>query len=333
LTHKGLSLTKVFRFMGSGIFHKWAALSFAAALILITSFAAAQSPDQSQNRAELLRGQPGPYYGENVPIAGEEQGYAVASPNDKDLGEQQILKRAEEYLPFTLSFTAPFFYTSNVALTSSGEEDDVLIAPGISFTYQPRITKTFYAEISLVQQFFYYNRFTELNFSSFDGIVGLVYYLPQVHNLVLRARYDYNRLTDTDDFDEFFVDHAYVLNAELPFRLGRAQQLALGINTEFSFCAHPSAPQRNDYSFYAGYSVSLSRSFSVDAVGRIAVRDYHFGDRTDVTEILALSANYRVKEWLMLSFLSSFAWNQSNQDVFDYSVANVGGGVALTLKF
>ena len=319
--------------MDLGIFHKWAVLFSAAAVILTTSLAVAQTPDQSRNRAELLRGQPGPSYGENVPIAGEEQGYAVVTPNDKDLGEQQILKRAAEYQPFTFSFTAPFFYTSNVALARSGEEDDVLIAPGVSFTYQPRITKTFYAEISLVQQFFFYDRFTELNFSSFDGIVGLVYYLPHVHNLVLRARYDYNRLTDTDDFDEFFVDHAFVLNAEVPFRLGRAQQLALGINTEFSFWAHPDASQRNDYSFYAGYSVSLSRSFSIDAVGRVAVRDYHFGDRTDVTEILALSANYRVKEWLMLSFLSSFAWNQSNQGVFDYSVANVGGGVALTLKF
>jgi hypothetical protein len=318
--------------MDSGVFHKWAALFSAAALIL-TASAAAQSADQSQNRAELLRGQPSPSYGENVPIAGEEQGYAVASPNDKDLGEQQILKRAEEYQPFTISITAPFFYTSNVALTNSGEEDDVLIAPGVSFTYQPRITKTFYAEISLVQQFFFYDRFTELNFSSFDAIVGLAYYLPQAHNLVLRARYDYNRLTDTDDFDEFFVDHSLILNAELPFRLGRAQQLAFGINTELSFHAHPSAPRRNDYSVYAGYSVSLSRSFSIDAVGRIAVRDYHFGDRTDVTEILALSANYRIKEWLLLSFLSSFAWNQSNEDVFDYSVANVGGGVALTFRF
>ena len=57
------------------------------------------------------------------------------------------------------------------------------------------------------------------------------------------------------------------------------------------------------------------------------------GDRTDVNEILSLSANYRIRDWLTLSALSSFAWNQSNHSVFDYSVANVGGGVALTLKF
>jgi len=304
-----------------------------ALAVLVPALVLGQNTDQTQNRAELLRAQANPSYGPNVSPSGEEQGYAIASPNDKDLGEQQILKRAEEYKPFTVSVYAPFYYTSNVALTRSGEKDDVLIAPGVSVIYQPRITKTLYGEIGVVQQFFYYDRFPELNFASFDAIAGVVYYLPNVHNLTLRARYDYNRLTDTDNFDEFFVNHAFILSAELPFRIGRAQQISVGIDTELSFWANPDAPQRNDYAFYATYDVALSRSFSIDAAARLAVRDYHVGDRTDVSEIFSLSANYRIRDWLNLSFLSSFAWNQSNHSVFDYSVANVGGGVALTLKF
>ncbi|MEP6686316.1 MAG: hypothetical protein ABJB22_06015 [Verrucomicrobiota bacterium] len=303
----------------------------AAATVLVAGPLQAQNPSQSQDRAQLLRTQANPSYGQGE-TSGEDQGYAVASPNDKDLGEQQILKRAEEYKPFMISFSAPFFYTTNVALVRSGEEDDVLFAPGISFTYQPRITKTFYGEISLGQQFFYYDRFTELNFTSFDAAAGVVYYLPQFHNLSLRARYDFNRLTD-DDFDEFFSNHSFILSADLPFRIGRAQQVAVGVSTEFSFASDPDAPRRNDYSFYVGYSVNLSRSFSIDAAAKLAIRDYDVGDRTDVSEILALSAHYRIRDWLTLSFLSSFAWNQSDLNVFDYSVANVGGGIAFTVRF
>ncbi len=265
--------------------------------------------------------------------SGEAQGYAVASPNEKDIGEQQILKRVEEYQPFTLSVYSPFFWTSNVALVSRGQEDDVVVAPGVTLVYQPRITKTFYAELGVVQQFFLYDRFSELNFASFDAIAGVVYYLPQFHNLSLRARYDYNRLTDTDHFDEFFVNHSIILNGELPFRLGRAQQVFVGVALNLSFYANPEPPRRNDYSFYVGYDVALSRSFSIDASARLAVRDYYAGDRTDVSEIISLSANYRIRDWLILSALSSFAWNQSNHSVFDYNVANVGGGVALNLKF
>jgi hypothetical protein len=184
-----------------------------------------------------------------------------------------------------------------------------------------------------VQQFFFYDQLTELNFASLDVIAGFVYYVPQFHNLSLRAYYDYNRLTDTDNFDEIFVDNSIILNAELPFRIARAQQIFFGVNLNLSFCGNPESPRRNNYSLYANYDLALSRSFSLDAGFQFVVRDYYSGDRTDVNEILALSANYRVREWFTVSALSSFAWNQSNHSVFDYSVANIGGGVALTLKF
>ena len=313
--------------------------NFFGALLCVVALTSAGQPTQgqvapgsAQNRAQLLGGQVNPTVPTVTP-SGENQGYAVASPNEKDIGEQQILKRVEEYRPFTVSVYSPFFWTSNVALVSSGEEDDIVVAPGVTLVYQPRITKTFFGELGVVQQFFLYDRFSELNFASFDAIAGVVYYLPQFHNLSLRARYDYNRLTDTDHFDEFFVNHSIILSGELPFRIGRAQQVFLGVALNLSFYANPEPPRRNDYSFYLGYDVALSRSFSIDASARLAVRDYYAGDRTDVSEIISVSANYRIRDWLVLSALSSFAWNQSNHSVFDYSVANIGGGVALTLKF
>jgi len=312
----------------------WPGFVCAAALIFASQATEGQVPSgQTQERAQLLGSQANPVPGPNVTPSGENQGYAVASPNEEDIGKQQILKQIEEYKPFTVSVYSPFFWTSNAALVSRGEEDDFVVAPGITLLYQPRITRTFYAELGVTQQFFLYDRFSELNFASFDAIAGVVYYLPQFHNLSLRARYDYNRLTDTDHFDEFFVNHSIILNAEAPFQIGRAQQIFAGVALNLSFYAHPQLPRRNDYSFYLGYDVGLSRFFSIDAAARLAVRDYYVGDRTDVSEILSLSANYRIRNWLILSALSSFAWNQSNHSVFDYSVGNIGGGVALTLKF
>ena len=302
-----------------------------AACVFAVPAARSQTADQSQNRVDITPGQPTFTSGPTA-LGVDAQGCAVASPNDDDLGEQQILKRQEEYLPFSVSVATSVFYTSNVALTRNGEKDDVLFSPGITLIYQPRLTGTLYAEIGVAQQWFVYDRFSELDFASFDAIVGLAYYLPQFHNLSLRARYDYNRLTDTD-FHEFFADHAIVLSATMPFRINRAQQIAFGTDIELSLGGQPDAPRRNDYSFYVGYSVNVCRSFSIDTSARLAVRDYHRGSRTDVSEILGISANYRVREWLIVSFLSSFAWNQSNQDVFDYSDANVGGGAAVTIRF
>ncbi len=304
----------------------------AAALIVAGQPTQGQAPPGSaQSRAELLGRQA--YPGPSATPSAETEGYAVTSPNEKDIGEQEILKRKEEYKPFTISIYSPFYWTSNAALVSRGEQDDVLFAPGVTLMYQPRITNTFYAQVGVIQQFFLYNRLTELNFANLDVIAGFVYYLPQFHKLSLRGYYDYNRETDTDNFDEIFVNHSIILSAELPFRIARAQQIFLGLNLNLSFYGNPESPRRNNYSLYANYDLALSRSFSLDAAFQFVVRDYYSGDRTDVNEILAVSANYRVRDWLTLSALSSFAWNQSNHSVFDYSVANIGGGVALTLKF
>jgi hypothetical protein len=285
-----------------------------------------------QDRAELLRTPTtsnDPYSEEN----GVDNGRAVESPNDADIGEQEILKRVERYEPFTASVATPFYYTSNVALARTGEQSDVLFAPAAGVTYAPRLTSTLYGSFTLQRQEFYYNKFSALNFGSFDFRAGLSYILPKAHNLMLHAEYDYNRLTSSNSFNGFFSNHSIFLSAELPFRFGRAQQLSLGVDTNVSLDANPSAPQRDEFDVYAGYAVSLTRSLSVSAVGRIFVRDYRSIDRTDVSEILTLTANYRITKYFSAGAASTLAWSQSSKSVFDYNVANIGGALSLTFKF
>ena len=296
----------------------------------------AQSPNaQGADRAQLL-GNQSPFGAD--PYASDANGtdqtdHAAQTPNDPDLGIQEILKRVERYQPFTASVAVPFYYTSNVALVRRGEQGDFLTAPIAGFTYAPRITRTFFGEVTMQDQQFYYNKYDEFDFGSFDVRLGVAYYLPQVHNLILRAQYDYNRLNHAHTFDSFFEDHSIYLSAELPFRIDRAQQISIGTDADFSFAADPGAPQRNEFDLFAGYNINISRSFSLDAVGRVFIRDYYEGDRTDVSELLAFSANWRVTRWFTASFISTFAWSQSNHDVFDYSVANVGGALSFTVKF
>jgi len=304
--------------------------SIICGLFLIGTPLAAQAQAVQVDRAQLTQSQT------QVPLvpAISPQGTPVPSPNDADLGEQEVLKRVERYQPWTASIASPVFYTTNVALTDRAEKHDVISAPVAAVYYQPRIVNTLYGFADVRQQFFYYNHYNDFDFGSLDVEAGLIYYLPQFHNLVLRGEYDFNRLTFSDRvLDEFFENHSLIVGAELPFRFSRAQQLSLGVDVNISVAADHEAPRRNDYEAYAGYSVFLTRAFSVDAVGRVVVRDYYHGDRTDVSEILALTANYRLTKWWTVSAISSFAHSDSNHDVFDYKVANVGGAMSLTAKF
>jgi hypothetical protein len=320
-----------------GVVHLFAlrlAAGLLAATVLLASGIRLRAQDVSvQDRAQLLRNPTtspsDPYSEEN----GVDNGRAAESSNDADVGEQEILKRVERYEPFTASVATPFYYTSNVGLVRTGEQSDLLFAPTAGVTYAPRLTKTLYASVSVQQQEFYYDKFSALNFGSFDFRAGLSLIVPKVHNLMLRAEYDYNRLTLSNSFNSFFENHSLFLSAELPFRFGRAQQVSLGADTNVSLGASPSAPQRDEFDLYAGYAVSLTRSLSVGAVGRLFIRDYRSLNRTDVSEVLALTANYRINKYFSAGAASTLAWSQSSKSVFNYDVANIGGALSLTFKF
>src|SRR6478672_10818357 len=261
----------------SGVAHL-AGLRLVAGLLATISLLACTEPlraqqVQVQDRAQLLR-PPGstsdPYSEEN----GVDNGRAVSTENDADVGEQEILKRIERYEPFTVSIATPIYYTSNVALVRRGERSDTIFAPAAEITYAPRFTKTLYGAFTLQRQEFYYDKFSGLNFGSFDFRAGLSTILPRAHNLILRAEYDYNRLTFSNSFNDFFNNHSIFLSAELPFRFGRAQQITLGADTNVSLGSSPSAPQRDEFDVYVGYAASLTRSLTVGAVGRVFIRDY-----------------------------------------------------------
>ncbi|MEP7015168.1 MAG: hypothetical protein ABI925_06995 [Verrucomicrobiota bacterium] len=312
-------------------------MQFATALCALMFFNTSSwsfGQDVQADQAQLARSQAPSAFGPNGSPSGVVDGHAVSTPNDSDLGEQQILKRSDSYQPFTVSVGAPFYWTSNVALTNHGEMDDFIIAPAASVFFEPQISQTLYGLIGVREQMFYYDRFDSFDFGSFDFEIGLRYLLPQFHNLLLRAEYDYNRLTSKNTFSDFFSNYSFILSAEIPFRFGRAQQVSIGASANLSLGADQEPPRRNDYEAYVGYSANLTRQFSVNASARVALRDYiHQDSRLDVSEILALGANYSITKNISAGVIGTFAASQSNHSVFDYQVANMGGVVSLWIKF
>jgi Putative beta-barrel porin 2 len=303
-------------------------------LFLIGTQVGVQAQTVQADRAQLTQSQTQTPLVPSISPQGTTEEQGLPGPNDADLGEQEVLKRVERYEAWTASIASPVFYTTNVALTDRDEKHDVISAPVAAVYYQPRIINTLYGFADVRQQFFYYNHYNDFDFGSLDVEAGLIYYLPQFHNLVLRGEYDFNRLTFSDRvLDEFFTNHALIFNAEIPFRFGRAQQLSLGADANVSVAADHQAPRRNDYEAYAGYSLYVTRALLVSAVGRVVVRDYHQNDRTDVSEILSLTASYQLTNWWSVSAIATLTRSDSNHDVFDYSVADVGGAIALTAKF
>jgi len=116
--------------------------------MLVCAKAMGQTGQTSQDvdRSQIFRSQPSIRPGEPISQSSNAYGYAAPSANDADLGVQAILKRQEQYQPFTFSASLPYYWTSNVALVPSGEVSDGVLAPAFVFAYQPRLMKTLYGE-------------------------------------------------------------------------------------------------------------------------------------------------------------------------------------------
>src|SRR5437764_12581054 len=125
---------------------------------------------QDVDRSQIFRSEPSIRPGEPISQGSNAFGYAAPSANDADLGVQAILKRQEQYQPFTFSASLPYYWTSNVALVPKGGVSDGRVPPAFGFYYQPRLMKTLFGEFIAAQQLFYYNRYGAFNFTSFDAI-------------------------------------------------------------------------------------------------------------------------------------------------------------------
>ena len=321
------------RVMNRSTVHQLASVAFVSTLLVLALPSTSRAQEVQADQAALAREHAPSAFGPNSSSNGVVDGHAVSTPNDSDLGEQQILKRSEGYQPFSVSAGVPFYWTSNAALTSSHEHGDFVVAPAAAVFYEPKFNANLYGLVGVRQQEFFYSDFDGLDFGSFDFEIGFRYTLPQFYNMLLRLEYDFNRLTD-DDFNEFFANHAIVASAEIPIRVSRNQQLWFGVVAEISVDADDDAPRRNNYDFYVGYTVGLTRAFSINASERVALRDYYHQDsRFDVSEILALSANYQITNAFSAGLIGTFVASQSNHEVFSYNVANLGGVVSLWWRF
>jgi hypothetical protein len=256
---------------------------------------------------------------------------APPSPGDPDLGQQVILKRREKTTPFSAFANVTGFYTNNAALTNAAQVDDFFFVGEVGVSYQPRITRDLVAEITVREAAFRYAKFDELDFESLNLGAGLTYVVRPLGGIALTARYNYNRLTDGSDHDEFFNNQTITVGLLKSFEFSKAHYVYVGYSSIFGF-SDPVAPERNEHGIFAGYHASLTRSISSELFYRVALFDYHEG-REDWNQTLAISLKWDVTRWFNVAATASGGFNNSNRDVFDYDVFNTGLSLTGTLTF
>lgn len=181
-----------------------------------------------------------------------------SSPGDPDLGEQVILKKREKPTPFSIAADVSGFYTTNAALTDVAEEDDFFLVGQVAASYQPRLANALFGEITVRQSAYRYSKLDELDFESFNIGAGVTYVAQPLWGLAFSARYNFNRLTDGSEHDEFFKNQTLTLGVLKVFELSKAHSVYAGYSTIFGW-SDPVAPQRDEHGLFIGYRANLTR--------------------------------------------------------------------------
>jgi len=257
---------------------------------------------------------------------------APSSPGDDALGQQYLLKRKSEYEPFSFFGNIAGNWTSNVALTKNNPQSDNYIVTTAGVSYQPIIRPNLLGEITAMQQWFRYDRFPDMNFNSLNLGAGLSYAIPELSNLAVFGRYNYNRLTDTDGASEYLRNHSVTLGFFKTFPLSRAHYLYGGYSSQFGF-SDPKIYQRDYHSVIGGYNLDITSKLSFDVSIRVSYIPYQEDGREDYNECFSLGMTYKPKPWLILTFSSFAAFNQSKNSVFEYNAVNLSPNIGIRIKF
>lgn len=257
----------------------------------------------------------------------EEVTNAPASPGDRDLGEQVILRDNKRYQAFFFSAETSLNATSNIGLVNRGAQSDVFFVGQLAASWRPQINDKVAFDLSVSQAFFKYDRFPGFDFDSFNAGVGLA---VNWKNLIWTVRYNYNRLTDGAEHREFFSQHSIIAALQKNWSINSATAVYAGFSARKNW-SDPTGPQRDEYTIYVGGRAQLTRSLSLDLIYRAALHHYTFQERNDFNQVVSLVARYAPRPWFAVTLSATFAFNSSEVKVFDYRAAN--GGLALGLAF
>jgi hypothetical protein len=253
----------------------------------------------------------------------------------RDLGPVKVV-RPPRY--FTFLNDTSVEWDSNARLASANAQDSTLIIERLSLRYSREFAPQWRVTSTARQQFFW---FTSLPSSDFLGqsldtdvsyqIKGVV---PKVFELVFDPRlflgcnlYRYEDYNTGSQFVKAAVirggsDHAIpFFNGQSAFFYGYTGSVE---NTT------PGTFDKHQHQVYGGWNQTvIPRYISAQAFYRFAYSEYTNVDRDDKNNLMGLTLNYRVNEWVNLSGFANYTRNISN--VAEYQ--NLATGVLFNFNY
>lgn len=259
--------------------------------------------------------------------------FAVASPADSDLGEQVLLTEIKNYRPFILSAEFSTIWTSNAFFTSDDPASDVIMGASASATALPHLGANWFFEGFANISGYRYFRNSLLDFNSVNLGAGLVKIFPEFFGIGLYAHYEYSYLFSPRGGNEILHEHSIVTGVRKTVQFSRANALFLSAEANFVLGGEPAYALAHDVTFFAAHQVQWARMLKTSLFYQMQILSFWENGRTDLRNNVGLSLTFQPFKWFSIYSLTWLGWNSSNEEEYDFFVANLGGGLGGSITF
>ena len=264
----------------------------------------------------------------------DENSFAPQSPGDPDIGQQLILKRNEKTEAFALLLDSGYFFTDNAAQVHRDAKQDWFYVGGGAFSWQPRITRRFYGNLSVAQHWYRYDEFSVLNYESGEAAAGLIVLMPEIWNTIWHVNYFYQRITQGIDNNAIYDTHNLNAGVQKTVFFDRKNSVNLGLLASIALDASPAELKRNEYFAAIGWNYKIKHSMLLSLSYRLLYYDYlNFDGRRDWNNNFSAALVYRPWEWMELAGTWNYTLNSSNKEAFGYNVQLAGPAVSVRMRF
>jgi hypothetical protein len=266
----------------------------------------------------------------------EDPSYAPFSPADSDLGVQQVLGSYDGLPPVRILLDAGFGYTDNAPAATKALQGGSWYGSGnLAASWQPRIAWGWFADIGLSEQVFRFESNNADDFENFQPHFGLVKSIPELDDLVVFTRYEYQRLTSGGWSNRDYSAQRIRSGIQKTLFLTSRQQLAAGACVSFDLDANPSILERNEYLLDASYTYWLADHLSSTLSWTGSMWDFRKRSREDWDHLVGLEVTWHVSSNFTTSANLFYSNHDSNMPlgVNDFQSWQTGLGFEFNYSF
>ncbi len=261
--------------------------------------------------------------------------YAPFSPSDSDIGVQEVLSPYSGRSPVVVDFSTALYGTDNAPSAAAATDAPawMWLCRG-SVAWRPRLAGGWFGDFALYQDVVRFDNSTAYSYENTGITIGTVKFIPQLDDLLVFGRYEYQRVTSGSLDDGDYWAQRLRLGAQKTVFASPRHELTLGTDIAFDFTANPHNLERNEYALSASYRYFFANNLYSLATWRLSNFDFT-GARSDWTNTASLELIWQFTKDARASVSVFFDNNDSNTfgGANDYKSWTAGLGAGVSFLF